>query len=151
LIKIRLSEVQNLKYENEIMRQSNAKADAEIMDINRHGEYEFQKSQVANELREVKKDWRNTYYTKIDKQKSLITKHSAVADHMKKWRKMYDLISNYRSLTEKQRQELRMDEEDPIIAHERLDQMKQQVKEANKRMHAGEIQYEGKFEYKAYA
>jgi cell division FtsZ-interacting protein ZapD len=63
---------------------------------------------------------------------------------------MYDLISNYRSLTEKQRQELRMDEEDPIIAHERLDQMKQQVKEANKRMHAGEIRYEGKFEYKTY-
>jgi hypothetical protein len=76
--------VQNLKYENEIMRKSNAKADAEIMDINRHGEYEFQKSQVSNELREVKKEWRNTYYTKIDKQKALISKHSAVADHLKK-------------------------------------------------------------------
>lgn len=114
------------------------------MDINRNGEYEVQKSQLANEFREVKSEWRSTYYSKIEKQRELINKHSAVVDHLKRLRKMYELISEYQSLTDKQRQELKLDDEDPIITQDKLDLIKQQVEEANKRMLAEEQRYEGK-------
>lgn len=61
---------------------------------------------------------------------------------------MYELISVYQSLTDKQRQELKLDDEDPIIAQEKLDLMKQQVEEANKRMLEEERRYEGKLKTK---
>lgn len=61
---------------------------------------------------------------------------------------MYELISVYQSLTDKQRQELKLDDEDPIIAQEKLDLMKQQVEEANKRMLEEERRYEGKLRTK---
>ena len=53
--------------ENHLLRASNKQLDDEIQEIHKHGEYEFQKSQLAAELRELKAQWRSTYYSIIDK------------------------------------------------------------------------------------
>lgn len=83
-IRHKLEILQQMLRDNQMLKQGNANLDQEIHEINRNGEYEFERSQLANEFRDIKGQWRTTYYNKIDSQKVLINKHSAVVDLSKK-------------------------------------------------------------------
>lgn len=141
-IRHKLEILQQMMKDNQIFKQGNSNLIQEIQEINRNGEYEFERSQLASELREIKGQWRTTYYNKIDAQKVLINRHSAVVDLSKKCRKMYDLIAMYRNLTDEQRQELKLNNQDNIIEQEKLELMKEQVEEANQRRIREEKRYE---------
>ena len=104
----------------------------------RNGEYEIHKNQLANELREVKTQWRNEYYNKINAQKALINKHATTVDLSKKCRKMYELISHYKGLNDKQRQELKMNNDDNVIDSEKIERMKEDGEKANEKRHQEE-------------
>jgi hypothetical protein len=131
------------------MKQALENSKKEIDDVNRHGEYEVQKSEVSNELREIKKQWRTTYYNKIDAQKELINRHSNAVDLSKKCRKMYDMIEQYKALSDKQRQELKLNQTDNVIEQERLELMKLEVEKANKRRLEEEKHFEESITHQA--
>lgn len=113
-------------------------------EIWRDGEYEFTRSQISNELRDVRKQWREAYYSKIEKQKILIENHSKIVDLSKKCRKMYELITQYSKLSEKQRQELKLKDNDNVISQETIDKMEQEIANANERIREEERRYEEK-------
>ena len=69
-----------MKVENRVVKSGLKKAYTEINNIQRHGEYDEEKSKMQDEFRNVRKEWRTAYYTKIENQKALIEKHSAVVD-----------------------------------------------------------------------
>lgn len=83
-VKHKLGLLQELSAENSCLRSAIAKAEREIAEVRRHGEYDDKKAQMAAELRSVKEQWRTAYYSKIDAQKALINRHSAVVDLNKK-------------------------------------------------------------------
>lgn len=148
-IKHKLEKVQELMRENHWMKQALENSKKEIDEVNRHGEYEVQKSEVSNELREIKKQWRTTYYNKIDAQKELINRHSNAVDLSKKCRKMYDMIEQYKALSDKQRQELKLNQTDNVIEQERLELMKLEVEKANKRRLEEEKHFEESITHQA--
>ena len=47
---------------------------------------------------------------------------------------MYSLISEYSKMSEKERQELKMNSNDNVISQEVIDKMEQDIKLANERM-----------------
>lgn len=127
-----------------MLKKSIKKTDNEIEEINMHGEYDLIKSQLANELREVKAEWRKIYYNKIEKQKVLIEKHSAVVDHRRKCRKYYQYINAYKNLSEEQKKEIKIENQDQILSQEMLEKMEKEVQQANDRRLQEERKYEGK-------
>jgi len=108
----------------------------------KNGEYDVQKQQMNNEYRYVKQKWREAYYNKIEKQKTLIAHHGKVVDLSKKCRKMFELVNEYSKLTEKHRNDLLMGKEDNIISEEVLAKMEQEIKTANERRIREEKKYE---------
>lgn len=98
-----------MKTENRIIKSGLKKAMNEINEVKRHGAYEEEKSQLHEEFRNARKEWRTAYYNKIEAQKSLIEKHTTVVDLNKKCRRMYDLVNLYKGMTEKQRQEISLE------------------------------------------
>jgi len=135
--------VEELRRERELLQQSNANFIEETDEINKHGEYEFQRSQLAHEFRELKAQWRENYYSTLDKKKILINNHSAVVDFGKRCRKMYELINKYRGMTEKQRQDLKIND-DPGLEKEIIEKLKKQVDEANLRLMDEEHNFESR-------
>mmetsp|Transcript_22412 Transcript_22412/g.25770 ORF Transcript_22412/g.25770 Transcript_22412/m.25770 type:complete len:104 (+) Transcript_22412:552-863(+) len=83
-VKHKLGLLQELSAENSCLRSAIAKAEHEIAEVRRHGEYDDKKAQMAIELRSAKEQWRTAYYSKIEVQKALINRHSAVVDLNKK-------------------------------------------------------------------
>jgi hypothetical protein len=73
----------------------------------------------------------------------LINKHSAVVDLSKKCRKMIEAIGLYKGMSEKQIQELKLNDRDNVIEQEKLDELKKEVEEANQRRMMMEKQFEG--------
>jgi len=128
--------------ENQVLKNAIKKANSEIQDVNLDGEYDFRRAQLANEFREVKAEWRETYYSKIDKQKHCIQIHSDAVDHSKKVRKMADLILEYKNLSDKQRKEATLEEGDFVIEKETLDKMGIEVDKANQKRLREEKNYE---------
>lgn len=120
------------------------RVEAEKSEITRDGDYDVQKAQVYNELRDAKAQWREAYYSKIDKQKQIIQNHTRMVDLSKKCRKMYELIGEYSKLSEKQRNELKMGSNDNLISQEQIDKMEQEIKLANERMKNEERNFEEK-------
>ena len=134
LIKFKLEKLQELVRENEYLKASKNKDEQQKNEIWLDGDYDVQKSQISNEFREVKGQWREAYYSKIEKQKNVLAHHRKVVDLSKKCRKMYSLISEYSKMSEKERQELKMNSNDNVISQEVIDKMEQDIKLANERM-----------------
>jgi hypothetical protein len=60
-----------------------------------------------------------------------------------KCRKMIEAIGLYKGMSEKQIQELKLNDRDNVIEQEKLDELKKEVEEANQRRMMMEKQFEG--------
>lgn len=129
--------------ENQVLKKAISKANYEIKEVTLDGEYDIQKSQLTNQMREVKSEWRETYYQKIEKQKKCIQMHSEVVDHSRKVRKMQEMIVEYKNLNNQQRKEVGVEEGDFVIEQEKISQMEQGVQKANIRREEEAKHFEG--------